>query len=543
MKFKMTHLLYSDSGTTKGTKKSTKEKPERKYKMNLSTLICTNFAGVRFLRVKSLGTITMCFPHVHEDTKDILQSAMDKAKDYGDFAEILCNRVCTEVVDPLTTYFAYYFAYNQGYFKLFDRLQVAGKHSVLAQPLLLNVNADRGMSVAWNECQKSIAVALEVAESDWIACHIYLAWRVMAERMYTESYTDSGVMRVLESKIDDDNDFSFFISYLYGIKGDRHRKERDFEEAMKMYDQAIIHAKKHDDLLSYAFLLADKANMVKRTNVEEALNLLDLQREVCETIGYAEGLGHNNLQLGHIAMAKGEFNLGIHHQNAYLQTLIHLGKNNYDAARLIAMLYNLMGDGARALELIDCNRYELNAKPISFALINEAWAMVNLRRFSDAEIILSQAKELILKSDDEVRLALTYFVEGLIEKSRNDFAAASYTFDRALSIFERYYSHAFINLTLVYLADIEIDTFSYETLNESLDFSGPMMEKLWDHVRKNNLPGIDAQSKLLKAKFLFKQGQVEQSKKLVKEVQNISKSSNMQYLEDMAKLLLPELSL
>ncbi|MCK4568334.1 MAG: hypothetical protein KAU48_13595, partial [Candidatus Thorarchaeota archaeon] len=430
---------------------------------------------------------------------------------------------------------------NQGYFKLFDRLQVAGKHSVLAQPLLLNVNADRGMSVAWNECQKSIAVALEVAESDWIACHIYLAWRVMAERMYTESYTDSGVMRVLESKIDDDNDFSFFISYLYGIKGSRLKKERSIDEAMIMYDQAIIHAKKHDDLLSYAFLLVDKANMVKRTNVEEALTLLDLQREVCEAIGYVEGLGQNDLQLGHIAMAKGEFNLGIRHQNEYHQTLIQLGKNTYDAARLIALLYNMMGDGARALELIDSFN-ELNVKAISFAFINEAWAMVNLRRFGDAETVLSQAKELILKSDDEVRLALTYFVEGLIEKSRHDFAAASFTFDRTLSIFERYYSQAFINMTLVYLTDVEIDTFSYETMNENLDISGPWMEKLWDHVRKNNLPGIDAQSKLLKAKFLFKQGQVEQSKKLVKEVHKISKSSNMQYLKDNARLLLPELS-
>lgn len=484
----------------------------------------------------------MCFPHVHEDTRNILQSVLDKAKDFGDFAEILCNRVCTESLDPLTTYFAYYFAYNQGYFKLFDRLQEAGKHSALAKPLLLNVNAYRGMIVEWSECQKAIEGALEDAESDWIACHIYLAWRVMAERMYTESYTDSGVMLVLESKIEDDNDFSFFISHLFGIKGNRFDKERNLDDAMKMYDQAIIHAKKHDDLLSYAILLAEKANMVKRTNVEEALNLLVLHREVCEAIGYADGLGHNDLQLGHIAMAKGEFNLSMRHQNGHLQTLIQLGKNNFDAARLIALLYNMMGDGARALELITSNGYEWNTKNIAIALINEAWAMVNLSRFSDAETQISKARKYILKSDNEVRLALTYFVEGLIEKSRHNFSDASYSFDRALSIFERYYSNAFINMTLVQLTDIEIDTFPYETLNESLDLSGPWMEKLWDHVRKNNLPGIDAQFKLLKAKFLFKQGQVDQSKKLVKEVQKISKSSNMRYLEDKAKLLLPELS-
>ncbi|MFW9927686.1 MAG: hypothetical protein ACFFDM_13125, partial [Candidatus Thorarchaeota archaeon] len=178
---------------------------------------------------------------------------------------------------------------------------------------------------------------------------------------------------------------------------------------------------------------------------------------------------------------------------------------------------------------------------ILFTLIHEAWALVNLDRIDEAEKSITKAKELVLKSDDEVRLGLTYFVEGLIEKSRHEFASASYTLENALDIFERYYSQAFVNITLIHLTDIEIESFSYKTTNEKLESSGPWMKKLLDLVAKKDLPGIDAQSKLLRAKFLFKQAQFTQSKKLIKEVLKTSKFPGLQYLENMVKLMLPEL--
>ncbi|GAH08790.1 unnamed protein product, partial [marine sediment metagenome] len=65
--------------------------------------------------MKPLGTITMCFPHVDEDTKTTLQSIMEEAEDITDFTERLCDKVCSEPSSPLLEYFALYFPYIINY--------------------------------------------------------------------------------------------------------------------------------------------------------------------------------------------------------------------------------------------------------------------------------------------------------------------------------------------------------------------------------------------------------------------------------------------
>ncbi|MGY5860257.1 MAG: tetratricopeptide repeat protein [Candidatus Thorarchaeota archaeon] len=467
---------------------------------------------------------------------------MDEAKDYGDFAEILCNRVCTESTTSLAIYFAYFFAYNQGNFYLIDRLHEAGKYTVLAKPMRLIVQARRGIPADWNDFQKTLSESLEITENDWIACHIYVVWRRLAEPMYTESSTDSGTLSILESKIESDSEFSFFRSDLLRLKARKLGKERSINDALKMYNLAIIQAKKHDNLLFLSLLLAEKANLVKRTNVDEALSILELQREVVEELGYAEGIGLNHHHLGHIAMARGEFDLALHHQKRHLEIRSKLGHTDGYLPALVAQLYNMMGDGNSALEMVTSTGQQTSRWNILMVLIQEAWAMVHLDRIDEAETSISKAKELVLKSDDEVRLGLTYFVEGVIEKYRRDFISASYTLETALRIFERYYSHAYLNMTLIHLTDIEIESFSFATQKGKLGSSGSWMDKLLDHVTKNDLPGTKAQSEILRAKFLFKQGQAGQSKKIIKGVLKTAKSPNMQYLENLIKMTIPELS-
>jgi tetratricopeptide (TPR) repeat protein len=490
--------------------------------------------------VKPFGTITACFPHVDEDTRNILQSVMDEAKDYGDFAEILCNKACVESFPPLANYFACYFAYNQGNYNLVDRLVEAQIFSDLAKPLLLIVQSSRGEHVKWSDFQKSIGVSLKATQSDWIACHIYITWRDIAERLYYESFTDSGPLDLLESKIVDDSEFSFFVSDLYSIKANRLRKERNIDEATKSYNRAILQAKKHDNRLLLAILLAEKANLVKRTNIDEALSILKIQREVSGEIGFITGFGLNDHHLGLIAMARGEFDLGIQHQNRCFKNESLRGVPTGFLSCVIAHLYNLMGDGKRALELSTRALQENVVSLTPFARIQEAWAMLNLERVDDAETSLTKARELILKMNDEVRLGVTYFVEGLIEKSRREYASASYTLENALEIFMRNYASIYISMTLLHLTDIEIEAFAYEK-DTKAKFSGPWMQRLMKHVEDRKLPGIAAQAMLLQAKFQFKQGLTAQAKKLLKKVLKTSESSSMDYLKTMAETVLPEL--
>ncbi|MFW9926513.1 MAG: hypothetical protein ACFFDM_07060 [Candidatus Thorarchaeota archaeon] len=60
----------------------------------------------------AIGTITVHFSYVDEETRAILQSVMNEAQNYGDFAEKLCDRVCMHPSPPLLEYLAVFFAYH-----------------------------------------------------------------------------------------------------------------------------------------------------------------------------------------------------------------------------------------------------------------------------------------------------------------------------------------------------------------------------------------------------------------------------------------------
>ncbi|MFW9806995.1 MAG: hypothetical protein ACFFFK_09735 [Candidatus Thorarchaeota archaeon] len=481
--------------------------------------------------------ITGCFPHVDEETRTILQSAMEEAKDLTDFDMILCDKVCRESDNPVTIYFAYRSCNDSN--NLMDRLQEAGKYSVLAEPTLINHNMLRGMDPDWHESQRAIKEALQAAPNDWIACHIYLGWRGFAERRFPESFTDLRIMNVLESRIEEDEEFSYFLPQLYGIRAARLAIERSMDEAIAMYDLVINESKKQDNPGALLGALFYKANLVKRNDTAEALTILEQHRQISKELGLTRWLANNHHVLGHIAMARGEFNLALHHQLKRVEFGKRLDWPQQHFMPHIAILHNMMGDGAKALETLVMHQGD-SFPDTSRSFIQRAWAMVNLGNINDAETEISKAQERILKSSDEVLLGLVYLVEGLIEKAKLDLNTAKFTLEKALDIFERYLSIAFINIALIHLCDIEIESISSGIKN--IELSGPWMARLFYHVEKKDLPGIEAQAKLLKAKFLMKQALIDESSKLVSEVQEISKSQNMEYLKKVAKVLVPEVS-
>jgi len=478
--------------------------------------------------------ITGCFPHVDEETRNILQSAMVEAKDLTDFSNILCDKVCHESDNPLTIYFAYNYCQETD----IERLQDAGKYSVLAEPILIYLNMPRGMLPDWDDSQRAIKEVLQAAPNDWIACHIYIGWRGYAERRHPEISTDLKIMSLLESRIEKDEDFSYFLPQLYGIKAARFAKERSMDEAIKMYDLAINEAKKQDNPAALIGALFWKVGMVKRLDVAEAKVILEQHRQISEEWGMAGSLANNHHQLGHIAMARGEFNLALHHQLKRMEIGNSLGWDQEVFKLIIADLHNMMGNGAKALETLTMIQGDTIRNRPRFN-IQEAWAMVNLGNIDDAETEISKAREILLRSDQEVLLGFVYLVEGLIEKAKLDFENAEFTLERALDIFERYLNVAFINIALIHLCDIEIESFTSSSKN--IELSGPWMARLLYQVEKKDLPGFEAQAKLLKAKFLMKQAHIDESSKLVSEVRKISESPNVEYLEKVAEVLIPEL--
>ncbi|TFG28845.1 hypothetical protein EU528_10660 [Candidatus Thorarchaeota archaeon] len=494
--------------------------------------------------MKPIGTITACYPYVDEATRDILQSVMDKAKDYNDFAERLCEKALNESLPELAIYFAYYHCYNQGKYDFLKRLIDANISTELTPLFGLVAAQRRGEVVDWSTYQKAMFSALKHVENDWMACHIYIAWRVMIEIFQMpEAAIDNESLSILTSKIQNDEEYGFFLSQVHRITAKRLDTEGNLKEAIKYFDMAISQAKKYDDREALCWLLIEKANKLKQFNFHEALSLLEIAKEIVDELGLLNGRWGYVHELGHIAMAKGEFEKAIEYQNQCVANRLETGLPVGFMKCVIAFIYNQKGDGKTALKLIDEGRSDQVIESIWLCQIQEAWAYMLIDRIDEAKQKLEKVSASSLKSGVETNLAFTHFLEGLLAIRQGDLSTAIFYLKKAFEIFERSQGLAYIHFTLIEMVDVEIEMTAPKKDSESLEVSGPWMQKLLDHVEERDLPGIEAQAKLLLAKFRFKQGRLTDSKILINEVLEISETSGMLYLREKAELLLPDMTI
>lgn len=492
--------------------------------------------------MKAFGTITACFPYVDEDTRYILQSTIDEARDYDDFAERLCERALGGTTSVLLTYFAYFHAFIQSRYNLLKKLMNAQIGSDLTHAFELTYFARRGDPVEWSQFQRAITAALKLIDNDWMACHVYIAWREFIEFFYSQdSEVDYAPLDILESRIKTDDEYNFFLASLHRIKATRLAAEGNIEEARLWYNQAISLATKHDDLEKLANLLFEKANMVKHVNFGEAVSILKVQKDLCDQIGYVDARGLNAHCLGHMATTRGEYDAALDYQSEYLAVRESMGLPVGLMKCVIANLYNLQGNGNAALELAIDGKKDMASSAVDFAQVQEAWALLNLGLIDEAVKVLDDAKESSLKTGDEANIGRINLIEGLIQKRQHEYSSALFSLEEALDIFERLKILALINTTLVHMADAEIESYQYEKKATKMEISGPWMQRLMKHVEDRELPGFAAQALLLQAKFKFKQGEFAKSRRMLKRVLKSSDAPGLNYIKDMAEAVIPDL--
>jgi tetratricopeptide (TPR) repeat protein len=494
--------------------------------------------------VKPLGTITMCFPYVDEDTKATLQSIMEKAENITDFTERLCDKVCSEPSTPLLEYFAFFFPYKMDHLYLIDRLVAAGKVSVMAEPFLLQQRAYKGESITWNDMKQSLNKALEAAPNDWIAAQLYTEWRITAEIFFPEIDVDVGPIEAITSSIRKNKELAFFESYLYLIQATSLRKQMRHQEYTEKISRALTIARKHDDQIMAAQLLTLYANATKNTDVKRAIDILISTKELSEQLGFTSNLGLIEHQLGHIMALRGELNAALRHQSEHKRIQDELSISHRTDV-LLASLYNQMSAGEKAMELVE--PFTRPVKPIrrglSYAHLHKAWALVNLGRYEEARTELGIAHKLVMKSGSPEELTWVRLVEGHLDKMECEFDGAMECFTELLDNLKDDPVPLFQNICLLNLTEIEIEILPEDSLNKKTDSSGPWMMRLIEQTEKNDLPGIAARALLLKAKLRQRQGQYDEVRKLLKEVQKIGEAPSMRYLNDLTISMFPDIVL
>ncbi len=485
----------------------------------------------------------MCFPHVDEDTKTILQSVMDEAEDITDFTERLCDKVCSEPSSPLLEYFALYFPYIINYYNLIDRLETARKVSDLAEPLLLITKVEKGLRISWDEMKSSLVNALNVAPNDWITTHLYLTWRIVAERIFTESDVDVRPIEAVTSSVNENNDLKFFKSYLLRIEAMAFLREYKRKDVVILLRQALTIARKFDDQIMVAKLLHFLANYIKHTDVKQAIDLLISSRELSEQLGYRYGIGRVQLELGFIMGLRGELDAAIEYHFEYSAIRESLGRSATFMNSVIASHYNQAGNGEKALELAKTTLAlaDSESRDLAYTRAQIAWALIILGRFDEAKAELAVSHELASKSGDSLQMAWYNMVEGILDKAESNFDNAVTNFKEVLKYYEEDPILVIQNICLLNLTEIEIEMLTDESLDEKSDSSGPWMQKLVEHAEKNDLPGVAARALLLKAKLRHKQGQYDEVRKILKEVKKIAQAPSMKYLNDLVISMFPDI--
>lgn len=499
------------------------------------------------MSMEPIGTITMCFPHVDEETRSVLQSVMDEAENFGDFTEKLCNRVCAEASPPLLEYFALFFAWWLDWLTLVDRLVSAEKISDLGSPILLLTRARRGEVVSWDDTNKSMKKALMAAPNDWLATHLYLTWRLLADSYYPESDIDIRPIDTIISGVETNRDLACFKAYLLYLKALEYDRETKRKEMVAQLRKALVVAREYDDQILIVDIIIQMASRIKQTDVRQAINLFISCRELGEKLGHKHSVGQVQAELGFIMQLRGELNAAIEYHMDYKKIRESLGLDTRYTDYLIACMYNQIGKGDKAFELaktaVDFASGASILRLLPRPHAELAWALINLGRYDEAEKEIALAYELATKSGHFGQMEWVQLVEGILDKAEGDFNGAIAAFEEVLKNQKNDPVPVLQNICLLNLTEIEIEILTDESLKKNSDLSGPWMAELVEHAKKNDLLGIAARALLLKAELRRRQGRFDEMREILRQIGKTAKAPSMKYLNELAVSMFPDIIL
>ncbi|MFW9849267.1 MAG: hypothetical protein ACFFF4_09005 [Candidatus Thorarchaeota archaeon] len=492
--------------------------------------------------MKPLGTITIFYPYVDEKTRDTLELVMNEAKDFGDFTERLCDRVISEPSTPLLEYLAFLFANRIENSILIDRLDVAGKVTELARPIIQQYKITMGTKYSWSDVKASLMAALSAAPNDWIATNLYLFWRIDAELYFAEADAEVRSLDIISAAVSENSEMGYFESWLLRIAARKYEKGNEIDKQIALLRQALALARKFDDKVAVVSILVKAAGMIKHTDLQKAIDMLVTAKELGKELGYRNLISVISHHMGHIMGMRGEYDAAVEYQCEYKESQKTLGRSQPIHNAFVAMYYNLSGNEAKALKFSEeVFATEVSDLFIPWARAQQAWALISLGKYAEAQEVIETLNKQLLKSGETGQVVWYYIVEGLLDKAEGRFENSVMNFQKALDYNVEGPVPIIKNICLPNLTEIEIDKLTDTAIHENHDSSGHWMTKLEEYVQQNDFPGISAQALILRAKLRYRQRKYDEVRRILKEVQEIGNRPSMRYLNNLIITKFPDM--
>jgi tetratricopeptide (TPR) repeat protein len=383
--------------------------------------------------LEPLGTITIHYPHVDDNTREVLESVMMEAENFADFTERLCTMVCTEETPILTQYLAFYFAILPGNYRLLDRFVEADRVVVMAKPLFLIMKERTGQGVSVESVRKALGNALEVAPNDWYTCHVYLSWRRLHTEMissFTEGDYGAHPYESVIAAIEEDESLEYFEIFLHIIKADRLYEENRIANAFNLYEQAVEIAEKFDDRMTMADILFFWAQKTRYSDFGRGIDLISKANSLYEDLGDLSGVNAIRFEMAFIMASRGELNAAIDYMTEYIGSRELLAQPSDLAMCMLAFFCNHIENGEKALEILNAVHIK-DGTPLPIVCWyheKKTWALLIQGRLDEARVEFESARREVTKAGSTLFLIEVELLEGLIEKYE-------YNFDRAAASF------------------------------------------------------------------------------------------------------------
>ena len=476
-----------------------------------------------------IGTITCYFPHIEEDTKNVLETIMKESSDYYDFVHRLGELVLNNESPVMVVYFAIHHSILALNYKLIDKIREKYNHHLVLGPNLFISSAFQGTVEDLKKVHELADAVLATNPPDWLALEMtFMKFEADMRNYPTTIYQDS-VVNTIRKMIDENPDFGYYDACLYDYLAIRAHADGDSEERLRCVNKALRAAEKFDEQVRIAHMLIRKGGILMSTDPEEARALLEraygiVETSLCIPSNYAEII--YNLSL--YDAIRGNFDSAIKRLLDVVTIRERAGLNFGNSSYLISILYNVIGDYESGLEWGCMAEDQFKSRPylINRAVLNQVWSLILLKRLTEAQVLIETTRESVLKSGDESHLAWLHFVTGLIEAEHGNFSLAASSVEQALRIYERQGTALVTELIFLHqLARIEV---MFCTSDEIVS---PSLAILEDKAISGNLTGYLGQVLVLKGEFAIMTSNEALLREVTDQLQDISEKENLPYLK------------
>ncbi|MHA1136101.1 MAG: hypothetical protein ACTSSE_06395 [Candidatus Thorarchaeota archaeon] len=476
--------------------------------------------------MEPLGSITVYFPLIDNETKTSLETIMKEAEDYYDFVKTLKELVLETNCSDLIVYFAIHHSAQLLDLKAIDKIGQKYPNIPILQPNIGFARHYQGKTDDFGIVIQSAEAVLATDPEDWFK----LEMRFMKFEAETFNYPkvlyDSSNLDAIFKMIEYDSRFKFYNTVLYNNLAAIADMDGNTMEWNRCNQIALETAREHDDQIRLAYNLTEQAR-INSSDRDIARKLLLEALEIMDALGSTEGYADVLEKIASIAMIRGEFTSAIDNTLKVISIRESLAIETGIPSLMLSSMYNSIGEYASGLEWGQMAEDQFKSRPSkkSRAVMSQVWSLVLLDRLSEAELILDTVHDAVLKSGRESYLGWLNFILGLIEFSKGNVTPAKSNIEESLKIFElhdglkRYRNMSLYTLAKIEVTQAEVNTevFPYLSLLEECSIS-------------ENLPGILSQALLLKFDLALIHNDDSTLRDIIQRLRNLAQEPGLSYL-------------